>query len=160
MTYTLHAQWPGEVGTWQTVAMMRQMARESALHPWIRDRAASVTAHCDRDLRCQCLALYGYVKNILRYVRDPEGTEALHHPVTWVERRLRSGQEVYGDCDDASMYLAALLKAIGHQPRFRVMGREDRLHHVSVVCHNILLDTTVRPGVELPQPKRALQVPV
>ncbi len=156
----LYAQWPREMGTWQTVTMMKDMVRKASLHPWIRDRAVQVTLHCGRDLRCQCIALYGYVKGIMSYVRDPEGTEALHDPVTWVERRLRSGQSVYGDCDDASMYLAALLKAIGHAPRFRVMGREDRLHHVSVVCHNILLDTTVRPGVALPQPKRALQVPV
>ena len=154
------AQWPGEAGTWQTVAMMRNMARESSLHPWIRDRAAQVTAHCERNTRCQCLALYGYVKNVLPYVKDPEGVEALHHPVTWIERRLREGKPVYGDCDDATTYLAALLLAIGHRPRFRVLGREDRLHHVSVVCHNIFLDTTVQPGVQYPQPKRALQVPV
>ncbi len=160
MSYQVFAQWPGEIGTWQTVAMMRDMARKASLHPWIRDRAAAITAHCDRDLRCQCLALYGYVKNVLRYVRDPEGTEALHDPVTWVERRLRSGRPVYGDCDDASTYLAALLLAIGHRPSFRVLGRKDRLHHVSVVCHNIFLDTTVEPGVELPQPQRALRVPV
>jgi hypothetical protein len=156
----VHAQWPGEAGTWQTVSMMRTMARESALHPWIRDRAVQVTAHCDRDTRCQCLALYGYVKNILSYVKDPTDMEALHHPVTWIERRLRTGQRVYGDCDDAATYLAALLRAIGHRPRFRVLGQRDRLHHISVVCHNIFLDTTVQPGVALPHPQRAIQVPV
>ena len=157
---TLHAQWPGEAGTWQTVAMMRDLARKAALHPWIRDRAVQVTAHCGRDAKCQCAALYGFVKNAMPYVKDPAGTEALHDPVTWVERRLRSGQSVYGDCDDASLYLAALLKAIGHRPHFRVMGQRDRLHHIAVVCHEMTLDTTVAPGRYLVQPQRALRVPI
>lgn len=154
------AQWPAEAGTWQTVDMMKKFVQESMLHPWIRDRAAQVTAHCGRDLRCQCIALYGYVKGIMSYVRDPDGTEALHHPVTWVERRLRSGEPIYGDCDDASLYLASLLKAIGHRPAFRVVGQRERLHHVAVVCHNIILDTTVEPGRQYPHPQRAFRVPI
>lgn len=157
---TVHAQWPGEMGTWQTVAMMRSMANEAALHPWIRDRAVQVTAHCGRDPKCQCVALYGYVKSVLPYVRDPTDAEALHHPATWVERRLRSGQPVYGDCDDASLYLAALLKAIGHRPAFKVMGQGNRLHHVTVFCHDMTLDTTQELGRQYPQPKRALLVPI
>lgn len=157
---TVYAQWPGEAGTVQTIRMMRSMANEGAMHPWVRDRAAQVTAHCGRDQACQCRALYGYVKNVMPYVRDPADLEALHHPASWVERRLRSGKPVYGDCDDASLYLAALLKAIGHKPAFQVMGQGDRLHHIAVRCHDILLDTTVEPGRQYPQPRRTLLVPV
>lgn len=52
----------------------------------------------------RCLA---FVRDDIRYVRDIDGVETLHDPVTL----LRLGA---GDCDDKAILLAALLLSIGH----------------------------------------------
>jgi hypothetical protein len=135
-----------DTGTYQTLSKMRDLVNQSKLHPWIRDRAAMITANCNRNYDCEDYAALGYTKNIIRFVRDPDGVEALHDPVTWYEQRIRNHIPVYGDCDDLSMYLASLLKAIGHNPQFRILGTPNSFYHVHVVCHGKMLDPSMTIG--------------
>lgn len=70
--------------------------------------------------------LFAFVRDQIRYVKDPEGAEMLHPP-EWV---LVQGA---GDCDDKSILLASLLLSIGHTPRFIAVAFEpDVFSHVWV----------------------------
>lgn len=60
-------------------------------------------------------ALHSFVRDQIRYVRDPVGVELVSTP----EATLAAGQ---GDCDDKSVLLAALLEATGHPARFTVVA--------------------------------------
>jgi len=71
-------------------------------------------------------ALHRFVRDQIRYVRDPDGYELVQSP----EKTLEYAQ---GDCDDQATLLAALLKSIGHPSRFIALGFEGGpLSHVLV----------------------------
>ncbi len=162
MNPTVYSQLPGDAGVFQTVQMMRGLVNANFLHPWIRERAALVTQNCDRDPLCEDRMLLAHVINAIQYVRDPSGVEALSDPVRFVEERLRNRYKPFGDCDDMSIYLATLLKSIGHKPRFRVVSRLDSksFHHILVFCHGKNLDPTMEYGQEPRNPTRAVQIEV
>ena len=76
----------------------------------------------------------------MRYVKDPAGIELLHDP-RLIARAIAGHKLVYGDCDDMSMYLAALLKSVGLRPLFRAVGYNGRpFQHVYVRCEGVTLE--------------------
>lgn len=137
----------GSAGTMQTLAQMRRLAREGARSPIVRGIVASVLDSArvlPHDLRGETDALFRYVRDAIRFVRDPVGVEYLQG----AEETLRIG---VGDCDDKSTLLASMLQSIGHDGvRFRVIGadptRPHSFTHVYVVDRvnglDIPLDTT------------------
>lgn len=153
-------QWPGELGIHQTVHMMRNLVNQTYTHPWIRERAEDVTEGCERNKHCDHETLTNWVTSKVRYLEDPTGVEALHHPLTFYEKRLRQGIKVWGDCDDMAMYLATLLKSIGHKPEFRIVGRNKTFHHILVICEGENLDPTMGIGNYPRNPGRAMRVPI
>ncbi len=152
-------QLPGEAGILQTIHEMKGLVNRSYYHPLIRDRAAKLVAFCKRDMKCDHANLLNWVTSNFNYVRDPTGIEAITDPLT-IERDIRNGNMVQGDCDDMVTYLASLLKAVGHRPRFRVMGRNKTLHHVAIICENETHDPTLGLGIIPRNPGRALQFPI
>lgn len=162
MNPTVYTQLPGDAGVFQTVHMMKDLVNKNFLHPYIRERAAKVIAPCMRNSDCEDRVLLAHVVRVMQYVRDPTDVEALHDPVTFVEERLRNGQRPFGDCDDMSIYLATLLKSVGHRPRFRVLSRfnNQAFHHILVFCHDKNLDPTMTIGREPRNPTRAVQVEI
>lgn len=60
-------------------------------------------------------ALFSFVQNHIRYVRDPHNIEALQTPAATLQ--LKSG-----DCDDKTILLAALLLSIGIPVKLIVGG--------------------------------------
>lgn len=136
-------QLPGVAGVRQGIRKMISLTNESITDPVIRDQAASAISGCPRgDRRCQCYALLAWVKRKMHYVADPRHVEAFHTP-SLIARAIHSGRYVYGDCDDFSMYLAALMKSIGLQPAFRAVGYDGRAYqHVYVTCQGMKLDAT------------------
>jgi hypothetical protein len=139
-------QFYGDAGTFQALNIMREQVENSYLNPLIRERAASLTRLCDRhDRSCEHQTLCGFVRDSIQYVDDPAGIEVLADPVTFVERKLRSGEMVYGDCAQMVPYLASLLKASGHNPKFKVIGDNQAFHHVFIDCEGTELDPTMDP---------------
>ena len=140
----IYPQLDGDEGIYQTVYMMRDLVNGAFLHPWIRERATTLVQGCHRNLLCEARTLLGWTMRSMQFVRDPTGVEALHDPVSYVEDSLRNGFRPSGDCDDLSMYLAALLKAVGHQPYFHIIDRfGSGYHHVFVWSDGIDLDPTL-----------------
>lgn len=75
----------------------------------VATRVASIG--CEGELVCQAKSMYLFVRNNIRYVPDPRGTEYISDPLS----TLKDGG---GDCDDQALLLANLLGAIGIRTRF------------------------------------------
>lgn len=113
----------------QTLKHMREFVHDAIRDPSqvTRDKALSLVSQLpQRKWFAEIEALHNFVRDQIRYVRDPEGYELVQTP----EKTLENGQ---GDCDDKSTLLAALLKSIGHPARFIAVGFEGNgLSHVLV----------------------------
>lgn len=64
-----------------------------------------------KDRLAEIRALFSFVQNYIRYVRDIRNVETLHYPEQILAQQ-------FGDCDDKAILLASLLEAIGHPTRF------------------------------------------
>lgn len=112
----------GLKGNLQTINFMKTVARQRMSHPIIRRLALNIL----EDYRVpsmayvsEALAIGDFIKEKVRYVRDPDGIEYLQDPVDLV-KQITSGF-AQGDCDDMSLLTATLLLSIGHQPSFRAV---------------------------------------
>lgn len=154
----------GTDGVRQTMSLMSRLANEAALNPLIRAQAAQAISNCDRvDWRCQAISLMLWTQRKMHFVQDPANAEALHNP-SMIAQAVHEGRYVYGDCDDFSAYLAALMIAIGLKPVFRAVGYDHGgLQHVYVTYKGLKLDPTRDAWTERPTlPKMetsALEVP-
>lgn len=134
----------GEAGIRDTLSHMERLTNNAFLSPVIRRQAAKASAHCHpSDSRCIAASLMVWVQRTMRFMKDPLGVEALHDPVM-IAKEIERGGKPFGDCDDFSMYLAALLKASGLPAAFRAVGfNGGRLSHVYVVGpYGMKLDPT------------------
>jgi len=120
---------------------MRQFVEQYKTHPVIFRLSRELTAHLpQKDFTNEIKALYNYVRDSIRYVRDINGVETIQTPV----KTLEFGT---GDCDDKATLLAALLESIGAETRFNAMGfRKNHISHVSLQVKNggkwVNLETT------------------
>lgn len=140
---SLFPQAGGIPGIRQTLSKIAGLVNASILDPVIRDQAALAMSGCSKgDKTCQSASMLAWVNRKVQYVPDPTGVELLHDP-RLMARAIAGNRRVYGDCDDMSGYLAALLKSVGRAPTLRAVGYMNRpLSHVYVVCDNMRLDPT------------------
>ena len=110
-------------------------------HPVIRELALSLTRTLpQKDFEGEARALFRYVQNNVRYVRDINGVETVQSPL----KTLEYGQ---GDCDDKATLLGALLESLGCKTRFLAVGfRKGHVGHVLLEANInnawIAMDTT------------------
>lgn len=120
---------PGRDGAIATLKAMRDFVQSSIKNPaqTVRNKALDLVSGLPaRKWFSEIDALHQFVRDQIRYVRDPEGYELVQTP----EKTLENGQ---GDCDDKATLLAALLKSLGHPARFIAVGfNGDDLSHVLV----------------------------
>lgn len=93
----------------------------------VRTLAQQLVQGCpEQDDLCEASALFEFVRDRIRYVRDVHDVETLQFP----EQTLQLGS---GDCDDKAMLLAALAESIGFGTRFCAvrMNGEPIPSHVS-----------------------------
>lgn len=143
-------------GIAETVAYMNGLAvgDQGSGSPLIQQAAQMITAACAAaDQECQRNAIFDWVKANIKF-QNEEG-ELLQTPLsTMYDFR-------YGDCDDHSLLIAALLMSLGHQIQFRTVGvnGDNTLVHVYPLAYDtasgqwVALDTTVSesyPGWEAP----------
>lgn len=103
-------------GTLDTISTMRRLAREGSRSAQVRGTAARVV-HLQpaKDELHEVNAVFEYVRDHIRYTRDPVYFESIATP----DQVLSLG---YGDCDDKSTLLAAMLESVGYATRFIVAG--------------------------------------
>jgi len=80
-----------------------------------------------RDYDAEVKAIFYWVRDNIRYTRDPVNLELFMTP-------RASISDGVGDCDDMAICLVALLRSAGYICRFRVVGMEKGVYqHVYVV---------------------------
>lgn len=110
----------GDAGTWRTLDVMAQAVRgelapdyngwqSEPIREWVVKAANGMLAGFDSETG----ALFEFVRDAVRYRRDPVGTERVQDALQTL--RLNSG-----DCDDKVVLLATGLAALGWTPRFVV----------------------------------------
>jgi hypothetical protein len=114
-----------------TIAAMTRLAlaarRDVELRKIVTDICADLA---EGDYAGEALAINNYVKQHVRYIRDPDGVEFVQTP----RRTLDVGS---GDCDDIATLLAAMLMLAGNQVQFAVaafatVGGRPAFSHVYV----------------------------
>lgn len=110
----------GRDGVIATLRHMADFARASLKTPDQTIRRAALQifrnkAVPPRKWLREISALHEFVRDHIRYVKDPDGIELVQTP----EATLTLAT---GDCDDKSTLLAALLLATGHPCRFVAVG--------------------------------------
>lgn len=108
----------GSRGMVATLRVMRDFARAAIRDPDQRIRAKALdilSGLPPRQRIAEIRALHAFVRDQIRYTRDPVDVELVQIP----EKTLEFGQ---GDCDDKATLLASLLMSTGHPARFCAVG--------------------------------------
>jgi len=104
---------------------MKRLTRQGKKSGIIRNKALELVRYVPaKDWPGQVNAIFEFVRDRIRYVRDIRGVET----VAFAERVLEQGQ---GDCDDEAVLLGSLLESVGHPTRFMAVGfSPGKLSHV------------------------------
>jgi transglutaminase-like putative cysteine protease len=106
----------GVAGVDQTIRTMRELVNNCKTDLRIREAATSVIfIQPEKVAHYEIEALFNFVRDSIRYVRDVHGVETLMAPPTTLAVRL-------GDCDDQACLLACMLESVGYPSRFVVAG--------------------------------------
>lgn len=126
-------------GVRATLKVMSALVRGGKKSPAVRAKALALTQHLrQKDRTGEIRALYEYVRDRIRYVRDIHNVETVHTP----EQVMRQES---GDCDDKAVLLASLLESIGHPSAFWAIGTKSRNQY-----SHVLVLTRVGPKSWLP----------
>lgn len=105
-------------GVVQTLRVMRQMVRAYSTDPRMRNVARSIIFLTpEKDEVAEVAALFNFVRDSIRYMRDVHEVETISTPDKTLASRV-------GDCDDQTTLLATLLQSVGYPTRFIVTGYE------------------------------------
>jgi transglutaminase-like putative cysteine protease len=106
----------GYSGVQQTLKMMRQLVNQCRTNIEIRQAATNtVFLTPEKDEYSEAEALFNFVRDRIRYVKDVHDVETLSTPMMTLAGRL-------GDCDDQTVLLASLLESVGYPTRFVIEG--------------------------------------
>lgn len=127
----------GAAANLKTVDLMSEVAQARKSHPLVRQLALLILKEANvmsQNYIDEALAIGRFVQKNVRYVRDIEGIEQLHDPLTMIDQ-IKKGMS-QGDCDDMSLLIAALLLSIGHQPYFAIVRyNPGPWQHIYVVVY-------------------------
>ena len=120
----------GNAGIFQTAQIMCQIVDQFKTNVEIRSLALSIVEFLPgKDETGEVAAIFAFVRDRIRYVKDVAGVETLATP----DVTLHFGQ---GDCDDQSVLLAALLESIGYQTGFKLVSYSaPTFEHVYVIVN-------------------------
>lgn len=115
-TATLAGAPNGRAGAFHTIRTMRALVNRARVDPMMIQAATSIIYLApQRDQLAEVNALFEFVRDDIRYVRDVVGIETLADPRITLRRMV-------GDCDDQSTLLATLAEAVGYPTRFVMAG--------------------------------------
>lgn len=118
----------GSAGNRATLRYMGEFVKQYQKDPLILATAKELTQFLDsHDYAGEAREIFNFVRDQVRYVRDPVRAELVQDPAFTLKNR-------YGDCDDKSTLLATMLESIGHPARFIAVGftRPGEFEHVYV----------------------------
>ena len=99
---------------------MVRLANQYKSEPIVRDATQHVTSDVDiSDRRAVATSVWRWIRENIRYVRDPTNTELLQSP----DRILSPPR--YADCDGMSMLAAAMLSSVHISTGFRAIAQAE-----------------------------------
>lgn len=109
-------------GAPQTISVMRAAALADADRYDTRRLAEAVCEQlASKDYTSEYMALYHFLLQRSRYMRDPRRTELVRAP--WVvSQQILAGHIPSLDCDDMATWLAAAVLAVGGRPEFMTVA--------------------------------------
>ncbi len=127
----------GDKGTRATLDRMRHIVIESLKSKkhgaFLRGLAIKITndAGCKtKEFRCEAKALFEWVRDKVKWIRDTRGFETLQ----WPHRTIAFGA---GDCDDLTILLCALGTSVGIPCAMKAIAanpsRKNQYSHVYVI---------------------------
>ena len=119
---------------------MKKVARKYSGHPLVRELAVNILNHYGTDSHNhidEARAIGDYVKNNVRYVKDPDKIEYLMEPTLMIKKMAMG--EGRGDCDDMSCLVATLCLSVGIQPHYAIVKYKQNspsFNHIYVVVYD------------------------
>jgi hypothetical protein len=117
----------GEDAIRNTVSKMKDIIIQSSRNPYIRSWAKDIVANVEvNNKEGEARAIHNFVRDHVRYTRDPYGFEYIQTPPVLLEDiRLfldGNGERPIGDCDDMTVLSLSLLKSIGFPVAIKVVS--------------------------------------
>ncbi len=118
----------GYNGAQQTIQVMSRAALDDASHFETRQVAEAVCEGIDsKDYVSEYLALYNFLLQRTRYMRDPRRTELVRAPYV-VSKQLLAGHRPSLDCDDMATWLAAAVLSVGGNAQFATVAFQKMMY--------------------------------
>jgi len=99
------------------VSQLRVLISNAVQSPAIRNLAARVVKNKITDTD-KAIAIYDYIRNNIRYVREPKGQDIFQPPERTVATRL-------GDCEDHFALVSAIAKLAGMPVKAKVISQDS-----------------------------------
>ena len=130
----------GDAGVHQTVQRMRSLVDAAKTLPETRAVVlAALRGIREKDTLGEVTALYEWVRDHVRFIRDPVGVEYLQTPAYMLRQIAQEGMAA-GDCDDASTLFAALAETAGYRTKFRMQAPPG------TTFKHVLVDVQIKGG--------------
>jgi hypothetical protein len=110
-----------------TLSQMSDIINSSATNWALREAACYMIGEtAQKDEWAEAEAIYHWVQNHSRYVKDPQSIEMLQSPLVALDKWSKD-ITWQGDCDDFSILLGSLLKSIGYPYNLRIASYSQDL---------------------------------
>ena len=117
----------GDAAIENMVQKMKNIINISSKNPYVREWVKNIVARVDvNNKKGEASAIFNFVRDNIRYTKDPYGYEYIHTPSATLEDiRLfhdSKGERPNGDCDDMTLLGLSLLKSIGFETAIKVVS--------------------------------------
>lgn len=149
----------GDQAIYNTVTKMKSIIAQSSRNPYVREWAGNIVGRVDvNDKQNEASAIFNFVRDSVRYTKDPYGYEYIQTPPALLESISQylsgKGERPAGDCDDMTVLSLSLLKSIGFPVAIKVVSfRENKkfghVYGLVQIGHEWVSVDCVRPDQEL-----------
>lgn len=117
----------GDQAIFNTVTKMKSIIHQSSMNPYVREWAKKIVARVAvNDRKSEAQVVFNFVRDNVRYTRDPMGFEYIQTPPAVLEDirlyQTGKGDRPAGDCDDMTLLSLSLLKSIGFPVAIKVVS--------------------------------------
>lgn len=115
-------------GAPQTIAVMRKAVIEDADHFETRQLVEHICEGLDsKDYVSEYLAVYYFLLQHTRYMRDPRRTELVRAPYV-VSKQIMAGHRPSLDCDDMGLWLSSAFTQLGGASDFTTVAFNNQFY--------------------------------
>lgn len=112
----------GDQAIYNTVTKMKSIISQSSKNPYVREWAGNIISRVEvNDKQGEASAIFDFVRDQVRYTKDPYGFEYIQTPIVLLES-IQQGDKPSGDCDDMTCLSLSLLKSVGFLVAIKVVS--------------------------------------